>query len=629
MKLKKRVFLATTLILFATTFIAGLFFSIFLYHFSENIFKEDALVLTKNISQNIVQIYLKYYEDSFPAFDKHITSLISEIEDLQNFQIVDMKGKICFSSDELKSKNKYKNEDRFVNSEILTYIHSISSSYKRICNNKNPVLLIIQPVFDFYQRHIYSVVFYYSLNSLIKQSFRLFLYFLILFLILLIINYFFSIIFASYLIKPLEIVLDSIKKSREQEYTTNIELDYDYEFNLLASEFNNMMKKIRNERNLIINTLSNLKTGILVIDKNDKITLCNQTFGKLLSINRLPFENELCYNYFPELIKLEDLINKVKENKKPETIEGQIFSNLIQSYFNIEILPLIFDDDQKVVIRIDDITNNVQIQRRLVQLQKGELINSLASGLAHDFNNLIGSIKSTAMIANSDILSKKVEKISELSDYLEIIMDIAKSAESIVKHLLLLSKHREFTASKVDLVEVLDKVIKIGKVSIDKSVKIEFTNFIRGHCFIEADEILLEEIFFNLIVNASHSMTLMREEKEIWGGTILIEIHKIESFSISDISNNYYLFNPEDLVQNHLGKKLYKISIIDSGVGIEQENFIKIFQPFFSTKSDNQGTGLGLSMVLTLVHLHKGLLDLVSNINLGSTFSVYLPVFEE
>jgi signal transduction histidine kinase len=629
MKLKKRVFLTTTLILFGTTFITSFFFSVFIYQFSENIFRQDALILTKNISLNIVQIYQKYYEDSFSAFNKNITSLISEIKDLKNFQIVDMNGKICFSFDEVKAKIKYEGEDRFINNEILPNIRSISSSYIKTFKDKNLLLLIVQPVFDFYQRHVYSVVFSYSLNSLAKQSFYLLLYSLVLFIILMIINYFFSFIFASYLTKPLKIVLDSIKKSREQEYKTNIRLDFDYEFNLLASEFNKMMKIIRNERNLIINTLSNLKTGILVIDKNDRITLCNQTFSKFLSIDRLPFENELYYNFFPELKKLENIINKVKENKNPENIEGEIFSSLIQSYFNIEILPLILDDDEKVVIRIDNITNNVQIQRRLVQLQKGELINSLASGLAHDFNNLIGSIKSTAILANADILSKKIEKISELSDYLEIIMDIAKSAEGVVQHLLLLSKHREFTKSKINLIDVLDKVIKISKISINKTVKIEFSNFIQAPCLVDADDILLEEIFFNLIVNASHAMTIMRKENEKWGGTVQLEIHKIDCFSLSDISENYFLFNSEELVQNSLGKKFYKISVIDSGVGIEKENFNKIFQPFFSTKSDNMGTGLGLSMVLTLVQLHKGLLDLISNKNLGSNFSIYLPVYEE
>ncbi|MEJ5272949.1 MAG: ATP-binding protein, partial [Spirochaetota bacterium] len=331
-------------------------------------------------------------------------------------------------------------------------------------------------------------------------------------------------------------------------------------------------------------------------------------------IDRFPFENEIFYDYFSELKKLENSFDKVKKNKTLEIVEGEIFSSLPQSYFYIEILPLVLEEnDCGIIIRIDDISKNIQIQRRLVQLQKGELINSLASGLAHDFNNL----------------SKKIEKISEIDEYLEIIMDIAKSAEDIVKHLLSLSKHREFSKTKIDLIEILDKIIKISKISVDKSIKIEFYNYTRGLCLIEADYILLEELFFNLIINAAHSMTIMRKENEKWGGVISIEVYKIESFSIKDLSENYHLFNSEDIIQNSLGKEFYKISIIDSGVGIEKENFNKIFQPFFSTKSDNLGTGLGLSMVLTLVHLHKGILDLVSEVNYGSTFSVFLPIYED
>ncbi len=630
MKLKKRVFLTTTLILFITTFITGMLFSFLFYQYSENLFKENALNLTKNIASDIVQIYHKYYENSFSAFSKNILYLLSDIKDIKNFLIVDMNGKILFSYDEINSKQKYQKEDRLIDKDLLSKVHYNFSTYLQIYKDRNVELLIIQPVFDFYQRHLYSIIFYYSLNSLIRQSFYLISLSLAIFIILMILNYFFSSIFASYLTKPLEIILESVKKSREEEYKSKINFNSDYEFNILALELNRMMKTIRDERNIIINTLYNLKTGILVLNNDGIIILCNETFVKLLSIDRFPFENEIFYDYFSELKKLENSFDKVKKNKTLEIVEGEIFSSLPQSYFYIEILPLVLEEnDCGIIIRIDDISKNIQIQRRLVQLQKGELINSLASGLAHDFNNLIGSIKSTAILANADIISKKIEKISEIDEYLEIIMDIAKSAEDIVKHLLSLSKHREFSKTKIDLIEILDKIIKISKISVDKSIKIEFYNYTRGLCLIEADYILLEELFFNLIINAAHSMTIMRKENEKWGGVISIEVYKIESFSIKDLSENYHLFNSEDIIQNSLGKEFYKISIIDSGVGIEKENFNKIFQPFFSTKSDNLGTGLGLSMVLTLVHLHKGILDLVSEVNYGSTFSVFLPIYED
>ncbi|MFN3411436.1 MAG: ATP-binding protein [Exilispira sp.] len=631
MKLKKRVFLTTTLVLFIITFIGSFLFSIFLYHYTDNIFRKDALLLTKNISSNIINIYLNYYKESFPSFSRYILLIVSEIEDLVNFKIVDIHGKICFSLDEVLYKNKYDGEDRFVESNILEKVQGFKSSYIKIYKDRNLELIIIQPVFDFYQRHLYSIVYHFSLNSLIKKSFYLFLLSLLLFLFLLILNYFISVLFSSYLTKPLEIILTSIKKSREQEYNINIEIDHDDEFQILASELNKMMSEIRKERSLIIKTLFNLKTGILIIDKNDKITLCNQTFCNLLGLNRLPYEDEIYYQYYPELKKLEIYINKAREVKTNQNIDEFLFTSLPRTYFNIQILPLIFkerdseEDEEKLIIIIDDITKNVEIQRRLVQLQKGELINSLASGLAHDFNNLIGSIKSTATLANTEILSKKVDIIFELKDYLDIILDTAESAEKIVKNLLSLARHREFSKSKVNLIETLDKVIRISKISIDKSVKIEFLNFTKEPCIIDADEILLEELFFNLIINASHSMTIMRSENEKWGGTITIEVFRIDSFSLSDIGENCYSINTDESIQSSIGKKFYRINFIDTGAGIKKENIRKIFQPFFSTKPDNIGTGLGLSMVLTLIQVHDGLLDLKSTLNHGSNFSVFLP----
>ncbi|MEJ5273979.1 MAG: hypothetical protein WH035_07600, partial [Spirochaetota bacterium] len=241
MKLKKRVFLTTTLILFITTFITGMLFSFLFYQYSENLFKENALNLTKNIASDIVQIYHKYYENSFSAFSKNILYLLSDIKDIKNFFIVDMNGKILFSYDEINSKQKYQKEDRLIDEDLLSKVHYNFSTYLKIYKDRNVELLIIQPVFDFYQRHLYSIIFYYSLNSLIRQSFYLISLSLAIFIILMILNYFFSSKFASYLTKPLEIILESVKKSREEEYKSKINFNSDYEFNILALELNRMM----------------------------------------------------------------------------------------------------------------------------------------------------------------------------------------------------------------------------------------------------------------------------------------------------------------------------------------------------------------------------------------------------
>jgi len=627
MKLRKRIFLTISFILFISSFFSFLIYLSFFYNSFEKLFIKSAINFTENISSDMIHSYLKFYNEGFSSLIRIVYSLIGNEKDLINFFIVDMNGRICLSFDEIKLRSKYNGPDRFIEKDLMDKIHTISIYHEKIHKDKTD-LLIIQPFFDFYQRHIYSVIFHYSFNSLIAKSLYFFLISFSFLLILIIINYFLSNIFSKYVTDPIVFILNAIRKSHKENYQTKIDIKSDYEFNLLVSEFNNMMKIIKTERTLIINLVYSLKTGILAIDKESNIILCNLAFSKLLKKDSLPSKSQNCYDFFPSLKKIENHIFDAQKNGKNSKFQGAIFSEIPSVYFDIEIKTLLFDNHiAGVVVLINDITEETQIQKRLVQLQKGELINSLANGLAHDFNNLIGSIKSTAMLANMEIKEKNLEKLPEIGEYLDIIFDIAINAEGVVKHLLSLSKHKEFIKDKVNILNILDKVIKISNLSIDKSVNIKFNSYVKPQSFMIGDEILLEEMFFNLIINASHSMTVMRKENEKWGGTINIEINQIESFSFNDIGENCFLINSQENINKLLGKNLYKLTISDEGIGIDKSNFINIFQPFFSTKPDEIGTGLGLSMVLTLVELHKGIIDFNSQIDVGTTFSIFLPSY--
>ncbi len=626
MKIKRRFFLSISFILLLTIILISFLFITIFYFFLEKLFSEKVFNSSKIISDGIVQIYLKYYNDNFNTFVKYISKIFESEKDLVDFYIVDMNGKICFSYDEYKNNIKYNKDERYFYIEFLDKIKSIESFYQKVYKDKNIRILIIHPFFDFYQRHTYSLVYYYSFNSLILKSLLLLLFSLSFSIFLIIFAHFYAEKLSIFILKPVNLLLQAIKLSHKEKYQTKINIKTDYEFCLLINEFNKLMQIIKNEKNLITNVIYSLKSGILVIDKNYSIILCNQSFCRLLNINNNQSENKNCFDLFPALNKIKDSIDNVLKNENPIQLKGEIFTQIPYSYFNIEIKPLIFDSIcLGIIITIDDITKDIEIQKRLVQLQKGELINSIANGLAHDFNNLIGSIKNTAVLANAEINEKNVEKLPEIGEYLVIIYDIAKNAEKLVKHLLSLSKHKDFIKEKVNLINILDEVIKVSRKSIDKDVNIEFNSFINKNPIILGDDILLEELFFNLITNASHSMTIMRKDKSIWGGIITINIFEVEQYREKDISENCYIINSLENINKLNGKKVYKITISDIGIGIEKDNISKIFQPFFSTKPENFGTGLGRSMVKILTELHEGIIDLYSIPDKGSTFTIYLP----
>ncbi len=133
----------------------------------------------------------------------------------------------------------------------------------------------------------------------------------------------------------------------------------------------------------------------------------------------------------------------------------------------------------------------------------------------------------------------------------------------------------------------------------------------------QADPTQLEQILLNLCVNANHAMTLMRPEGQPKGGILTISLARVRS------DRQFCITHPEAIETDY-----WKLSVADTGVGIDKNNMSKIFIPFFTTKDKGAGTGLGLSMVYTIVQQHHGFTDVYSEKGMGSNFNVYLPVFE-
>jgi CheY-like chemotaxis protein len=135
---------------------------------------------------------------------------------------------------------------------------------------------------------------------------------------------------------------------------------------------------------------------------------------------------------------------------------------------------------------------------------------------------------------------------------------------------------------------------------------------------INVDITQLEQVILNLCINASHAMTIMRSPEEQQGGILTTKISK-EIIDKNKINNNLLFTGIED-------GTYWKISINDTGIGMTPEILEKIFHPFFTTKPKSIGTGLGLSMVISIMQQHKGFLDVKSTPGVGTTFILYLPV---
>lgn len=264
-----------------------------------------------------------------------------------------------------------------------------------------------------------------------------------------------------------------------------------------------------------------------------------------------------------------------------------------------------------------DITETRKKDSQLVQAQKMETIGILAGGLAHDFNNVLGGIKGGVSLINLLLSRENLNNSEKITKFINTVENNVDRAADMVKQLLTISRRYDLEMAPVDLNQSIANVVKICRNSFPKSVEIE-TRLPDSSSMVYGDPTGIEQVLLNICVNASHAMTIMREEGERDGGKLYISLEKVEPKSA------YHKNHPEI----SSGQRFHRITIHDTGVGMDDETRRHIFDPFFTKKSKDEGTGLGLSMVYSIVKKHGGLIDVVSESGNGTTFSLHFPAFK-
>ncbi len=261
-----------------------------------------------------------------------------------------------------------------------------------------------------------------------------------------------------------------------------------------------------------------------------------------------------------------------------------------------------------------------KIHAQLIQAQKMEAVGTLAGGLAHDFNNvmagIIGGINLLEMMLENEELKNDVK----IREYINVVHDSSKRASDMVHQLLTLAKSKKETLqfAPVDVNLSIKHVMKLCKSSFPKSIVLDFVLTDRPKV-VNADPTQIEQVLLNMCVNANHSMTIMRDENEREGGVLSVTIEEMYPDWISSHTHH-------DLIED---KIYYRITVKDTGVGMDGETQKRIFEPFFTTKDKEIGTGLGLAMSYNIIQQHGGFIEVSSRPGSGTTFEIYLPKLSE
>ena len=242
------------------------------------------------------------------------------------------------------------------------------------------------------------------------------------------------------------------------------------------------------------------------------------------------------------------------------------------------------------------------LTEQLHHSQKMEAVGRLAGSIAHDFNNLLTIIDGYSSLIIADPES------DETGQNAQEVVEAARKASFITRKLLSFSHKEQTDPVVLDLNTTLADTDKMLSRLIGEKVQL-VTRFSSEPIFVKADPIQLGQVLMNLAVNARDAMP--------HGGRITI---KTDLQEVADGERR----KPDDFPAGSYAK----ISVRDTGQGIDPEKIGQIFEPFFTTKASGKGTGLGLSIVNTIIKQTGGFIDVISKLGGGTTFTIYLPLAE-
>jgi two-component system, cell cycle sensor histidine kinase and response regulator CckA len=249
---------------------------------------------------------------------------------------------------------------------------------------------------------------------------------------------------------------------------------------------------------------------------------------------------------------------------------------------------------------VEDVTERLALEKKLQQAQKFESIGQLAGGIAHDFNNMIGAILGWA-----DLGMEETEAESRVHRHFEKVRHQADRAAALTRQLLAFARRQILEPRNMDLNLTVTETLSLLEKVFGSNIEIKAT-LASDLAVVRADPTQVEQVLMNLCINARDAMPN--------GGAMVIETKNMT------LDDKYCTFHPLARPGHYA-----MLCVSDTGIGMDAVTLDRIFEPFYTTKEQGKGTGLGLATVYGVVRQHGGFVHVYSEPGIGSTFRVYFP----
>ncbi len=255
-----------------------------------------------------------------------------------------------------------------------------------------------------------------------------------------------------------------------------------------------------------------------------------------------------------------------------------------------------------------DMTNELEMERRLRQSQKMESLGQLAGGIAHDFNNVLGVIQGGLALLKSRLTDPSHMRYIDLSE------SAVNRGADVAQRLLMFSREGQIQLRPLSFADVADELTRVLEHSIEKTIEL-VTDIPPDLPIIQGNSGQLYQMLLNLCINARDA--ILQPEGKPKPGRITIAARTISG---EDVRRSF---------KDAIAPLYVRVSVSDTGCGMNEDVRSRIFEPFFTTKAPGKGTGLGLAVAYGIVKSHFGIIDVESSPGAGTTFNIYLVAYPE